>query len=202
MIATYSSAQTGQKSLFWFNAVPQTSQARLLSVFTTQGTGLAPGILVDLVADRLHKMACGRGLRRRSPGHRLRFRDAVPHHGAETWARSPWPCFMNTGADKKGHFLATAETLISERDFENQFYREFGLLMNMGRFHEEAGDQLYCSLHRSAIPMCWRGEHPRIPSSRSGRSREESSKRIRTGLRGSWAREQYRSSLPRRDFCS
>jgi hypothetical protein len=28
---------------------------------------------------------------------------------------------MNTGADKKGHFLATAETLISERDFENQF---------------------------------------------------------------------------------
>jgi hypothetical protein len=36
--------------------VPQTSQARLLSVFTTQGAGLAPGILVDLVADRLHKI--------------------------------------------------------------------------------------------------------------------------------------------------
>jgi len=41
-----------------------------------------------------------------------------PSMGAETWARSPWPCFMNTGANKKGHFLATAETLISERDFE------------------------------------------------------------------------------------
>src|ERR1700751_986011 len=125
-----------------------------------------------------------------------------PIMGAETWARSPWPCFLNTGADKKGHFLATAETLISERDFENQFYREDGFLMNVGRFHEEAGYQLYCSLHRSDIPMCWGGEHPRVPSSRSGRSREESSKRIRTGLRGSWAREQYRSSLPGRDFRS
>jgi len=28
-------AQTGQKSLFWVNAVPQTSQARLPFVFTT-----------------------------------------------------------------------------------------------------------------------------------------------------------------------
>jgi hypothetical protein len=56
--------------------------------------------------------------------------------------------------------VATAETLISEPNFETQFYREFGLLMNMGRFHEEAGDQLYYSLHRSAIRMCWGGEHP------------------------------------------
>ena len=75
-----------------------------------------------------------------------------------------FPVFMSTGADKKGHFLATAETPISERDFENQFYGEFGLPMNMGRFHE-AGDQLYCGLHRSAIPMCRGGEYPRIPSS-------------------------------------
>ena len=28
-------AHTGQNSLFWLNAVPQTSHARLLSVFTT-----------------------------------------------------------------------------------------------------------------------------------------------------------------------
>jgi len=57
------SAHTGQNSLFSFNAVPQTSQARLLSVFTHWGAGLASGILVDLVAHRLQKMVCGRGLR-------------------------------------------------------------------------------------------------------------------------------------------
>jgi len=48
--------------MFSLNAVPQTSQARLPFVFTTQGAGLAPGIVVDLVADRLQKVACGRGL--------------------------------------------------------------------------------------------------------------------------------------------
>ena len=71
------SAQTGQNSLFSFNAVPQTSQARLPFVFTTGGAGLAPGILADFVADRLHKMLCSRGLRRSRPGHRLRFHGTV-----------------------------------------------------------------------------------------------------------------------------
>jgi hypothetical protein len=47
--------------------VPQTSHARLPSVFTTREAGLAPGILVDLVADRLHKMPGGRALCRIKP---------------------------------------------------------------------------------------------------------------------------------------
>ena len=68
------SAHTGQNSLFSLNAVPQTSQARLLSVFTTQGAGLAPGILVDLVAHRLRKMVCGRGLRGAGASTCLSFR--------------------------------------------------------------------------------------------------------------------------------
>jgi hypothetical protein len=39
----------------------------------------------------------------------------------------------------------------------------------------------------SATPMCWGGEHPRIPSSRSGRSREGS-----TEIGAMW-----KDSLPR-----
>ena len=52
------SEQTGQNSLFSFNAVPQTSQTRLPFVVTTGELAEAPGILVDLVAHRLHKMVC------------------------------------------------------------------------------------------------------------------------------------------------
>jgi hypothetical protein len=56
------SAHTGQNSLFSLNAVPQTSQARL--PFVSLQARLATRSLADLVADRLHKMVCGRGLRR------------------------------------------------------------------------------------------------------------------------------------------
>ena len=57
----FRSAQTGQNPLFSFNAVPQTSQARLPFVFTP--SWLRSGILVDLVAHRLRKIVCVSGLR-------------------------------------------------------------------------------------------------------------------------------------------
>jgi len=39
------------------------ARRRVCLLFSRGGAGLAPGILVDLVADRLQKMVCGRGLR-------------------------------------------------------------------------------------------------------------------------------------------
>ena len=44
-----------------------------------------------------------------------------PHHRAETWAGLRGHA-SGIREQKKGHFLATAETLIGERDYENQFY--------------------------------------------------------------------------------
>src|SRR5258707_10684034 len=122
------SAQTGQNSLFWLNAVPQTSHARLLSVFTGWGAGLAPGILVDLVADGLHKMPGGRALCRSKPiGNFLPVDYPRTHYcikgsgrcyniesrkDAMIWGESFQWLWLDPSADGRQDWRATGSTLI------------------------------------------------------------------------------------------